>query len=42
VWGGNDAAVMVHFDEQGQIADKSWIDAEDSLRGRLRRYLPWM
>jgi hypothetical protein len=42
VWGGNDAAVMIYFDAQGQLVEKDWFDAEDSFRARLRRYLPWV
>jgi hypothetical protein len=42
VWGGDDAAVMLEFDEQERLCHKTWFDADDSLRGRLRRYVPWI
>lgn len=42
VWGANSAAVMIEFDDQDQLCHKSWVDADDSLRARLRRYLPWI
>jgi hypothetical protein len=42
VWGGNDATVMIYFDAQGQLVEKDRFDAEESLRTRLRRYVPWI
>ena len=36
VWGGDDAAVLVHFDEHGRVVDKQWIDAPDDFWEWLR------
>jgi hypothetical protein len=41
VWGGDDAAVIIEFDARGRLCNKTWIDAEDSFRARVRRHLPW-
>jgi hypothetical protein len=42
VWGGNDGAAVVEFDEQGRINQKMWAESPDSLRGKLGRWLPWI
>jgi hypothetical protein len=42
VWGGNDAAITIYFDAQGQLVEKDWFDADDGIRSWLRRYVPWI
>ena len=42
VWGGDDGAVVIDFDEEGQIAFKTWTDSPDGLRALIRRWLTWL
>jgi hypothetical protein len=42
VWGGDEAAVMVEFDQQGAMARKTWIDGPESFRGWLLGHAPWL
>ena len=42
VWGGNEAAIVLEFDTNGQLHNKTWMDAADGLRAWLRRNLAWI
>jgi len=33
---------MLEFDQQERVCHTVWFDADDSLRGRLRQFLPWI
>ena len=42
VWCGDEGDVLLEFDFLGRIDNKTWIDSPDSLRGKLRRWIPWI
>lgn len=42
IWTGPDSAVIVLFDQDGRLDEKSWLDAEHSLRAKIRKWVPWI
>ena len=39
VWGGNDGAAVVVFDETGRVAQKAWVDNQEAFFDKVRRWL---
>jgi hypothetical protein len=39
VWGGNDGAAMLEFDEHERVAFANWVSAHESLFDRIRAWL---
>ena len=41
VWAGDDGAVTLEFNVHGRVEVKTWTESPDSLREKLRQWIPW-
>jgi len=41
VWGGNDGAAMIEFNERGRVSFKHWTDSPETWLQKLARWLTW-
>jgi hypothetical protein len=39
VWGGNDGAAVLEFDEQQRVAVANWVSAHESFFDKLRSWI---